>query len=174
LSKVISRGKAKSLEKDKIPAPLSFEEAELAWRMQVQSAFAKAGMDKYVREEIVEGGTIRPAVRDEGGLCDFPSCGKEYEYALKLDRFANTETSGYAGPVREGFVGTAGVGGHAVFAPSPDTVRGPSLIFVCGDHKDWRPDTLPSQRFVENYTWKHEALETRQVSRIPNIKVEDD
>jgi hypothetical protein len=170
LSKVISRGKAKSLEKDKIPAPLSFEEAELAWKMQVQSAFVKAGMYKYLVREKVEGGYIRPAVKDEGGLCDFPDCGKEYEYALELDKFADTETGGYAGPVREGFIGTAGVGGKQIFAPSPDKVRGPSIIFVCGDHKDWRPDTLPSQRFAENYT-KQNLYGT---SKIPNIVKVDD
>ena len=136
-----------------IPPALTDEEAKLSWAMQVQSMFKKAGMDKYLHEEIVEGGTIRPAVRDKGGLCEFPDCPNDYMFALKLDRFSNMSTNGYAGPVREGLDSGFGKGRFRVSA-SQAMVQAPVNIYVCEEHRDWRPETVPSARFSESHAWK--------------------
>jgi len=178
MSRVISRGKAKLLHRKgpneaEIPPALTDEEASLSWGMQVQGIFKKAGMDKYLEETLVQGGTIRLAVPDDGGLCDHPDCPKEYEYALKLDSFRTTATEGYSNGnlVREGFDSSIR---RQVVSFSPGQLKGPATIMVCADHRDWRPVELPqSHRYAEDYAPKGRDFRGPHSSRIPNITREN-
>lgn len=162
-----------------IPPPLTFEEAQLAWQMQIQSQFKKAGMDKYLAESRVEGGTIRLAVPDEGGLCDVPDCPNDYKYALKLDSFGGSvreyewKGNGLPDPLESDSWTLSGPKKLEQSSIGSSVKKGAIqnlTILVCEDHKDYRPTELLPHRFAPEYTPSPKLFEPG-MSKVPNIRL---
>ena len=123
---------------------LTPEEAHISWGLQLQGIFKRAGVDKYLHETPVQGGMIRLAIPDEGGLCDHPDCPHDYKYALRLDGFRNMMIESHGTPF-EDFTENAKQSMNGGMAMT---------IMVCEDHQDWRPSEIPHHRYADDYVFR--------------------